>query len=84
MSEALNHIEEAYRLLTGEAYRMDLVDGELQEAKAAENFCTIAEELERIDRAIGTAGQSMFANMAQEIRAAYVEIIAARNALRKP
>lgn len=69
------HIEEAYQLLAGEAYRVDPVDGTKTKI---EDFCTLAEELERIDRALGPPGSTVFAGMAEQIRAVFTEIIAAR------
>lgn len=78
MSDDANaHIREAYRLLTVEAYRgpsphdMERIDG----------FCGVVADLKRIDAAIGPAGESIFARMADTIDAAYVEIKAAQKAL---
>lgn len=68
------HIEEAYRLLAGEAYRIH-GDGSTEQA---EHFCTIAADLYRIDRAIGAPGGTPFAKMADTIQAVFVELIAAR------
>lgn len=79
MSNALNHIREAHRLLTSEAYCIP--SDRPHEEHVMENFCGIAADLERIDSAIGRKGETAFASMAETIRAAYVEIIAAMNAL---
>lgn len=74
---AVTHLEEAIRLLTGEVWRgpdpehMEKVDG----------MCVTVMDLERIDRALGPKGESMFARMADQIQSAYVEIKAARAAL---
>lgn len=80
MSDALAHITEAHRLLTGEAFKLPVAT--MQETPL-ENFCVIAESLERVDCAIGPRGESMFGQMADTIRLAYVEIIAAKEALEK-
>lgn len=74
--DAKLHLDEAMRFLTLEAFRIDL-DGNETEAL---DF-TIAEDLERIDRAIGPRGESIFAKIGDDIRSAYVEIKAARAAL---
>ena len=69
------HIEEAYRLLAGEAYR---IDAHIPQKMA--HFCTIAQDLRRIDAAISARGSTPFAKMADTIEAVFVEIIAAREA----
>jgi hypothetical protein len=76
ISDAIAHLDAAKSALTLEAYRG--VDPEHMER--LDHF-TIAEELDRIDRALGPKGQSMFASMADTIRETYTEIIAARAAL---
>lgn len=75
-ADARAHLDEAMRLLTLEAYR----GRDLEEMERVGDF-TIAEELERIDRAVGPRGQSMFASLGDAVRSAYVEIKAAREAL---
>ena len=78
MSEnAKAHLDEALRLLTGEAYRIAM-DG--TETKM-EGICTIVNDLQRIDCAIGPKGESIFASIADSVQSAYVEITAARKAL---
>lgn len=67
------HIEEAYRLLAGESYRIGM-DGTQTKA---EHFCSLAADLERIDRAIAP-GSTPFAQMAETIRAVFTELIAAK------
>lgn len=76
VEDAKVHLEEAMRVLTLEAYR----GTDLDNMERVEDF-TLAEELERIDRALGPKGASMFAPVADAIRSAYVEIKAARLAL---
>jgi hypothetical protein len=71
------HVDEAYRLLTAECFRMTIGDKMMPQP----NFCGIAADLRRIDSQIGAKGQSIFAPMADAIQAAYVEIQAAREAL---
>lgn len=75
-ADAKNHIEEAYKLLTGEIYRGTGAN----DMKPVEGICVIVMELERVDCAIGPRGHSMFAGLAEKIQAAYVEITAAKNA----
>ncbi len=76
VSDAKLHLEEAMQLLTLEAYR----GSDLDEMERVGDF-TIAEELERIDQAIGPKGSSVFAGMGDRVRSAYVEIKAAYQAL---
>lgn len=76
VADAKIHLDEAMRLLTLEAWR----GYDLDDMEPVEDF-TIAEELERIDRALGPKGQSVFASFADTVRSAYVEIKAARQAL---
>lgn len=77
-NDAIAHLDEAIRALTLEAYR----GSGPNDMERSEHF-TVAEELERIDRAIGPKGESMFAAIADNIKAAYVELLAARAALSK-
>jgi hypothetical protein len=77
LNDARLHLDEAMNLLTLEAYR----GTDLDNMERVEDF-TIAEELERVDRAIGPKGTSMFAGLADAVRSAYVEIKAAREALK--
>jgi hypothetical protein len=76
VQDARLHLDEAMRFLTLEAYRGTGPD----DMQRADDF-TIAEELERIDRALGPKGRSVFAGLADCVRSAYVEIKAAREAL---
>ena len=78
MSDVLVHIEAALKALTVEAYQS--ADGETW--TPVETF-TIAEELDRVDCAIGPRGTSMFANLADTIREVHTELIAARNAAKE-
>lgn len=73
---AIAHIEEAMRLLTIEAWQ----GTNPEDMKPVLHF-TLAEELERVDVALGPKGHSMFASIADAIRSAYVEIRAAHIAL---
>jgi len=58
------------------------LEARAEKAEAAlHSLQTIAEELDRIDCALGPKGESMFAHMADRIREAYAEILAARAAL---
>ena len=75
--DARAHIDEAYRLLTGECYRGNGPD----DMQPLEGVCTIVMDLQRVDAAIGPKGASMFAGLAETIQAAYIEISAARKAL---
>ena len=74
------HIDEAYRLLTGEVWRGTSPEN----MKPVDGVCVLVMELERVDAAIGQRGASMFAGLAQTIQAAYVELTAARRELEKP
>lgn len=76
VNDAKLHLDEAMRLLTLECYQ----GSDLDNMQRVDDF-TIAEELERIDRALGPKGQSMFAKLGDDVRSAYVEIKAARAAL---
>ena len=58
-----------YNPTTGTRTRMDPI------------ACTIAINLERVDMAIGRRGESMFFKIAEEIKRAVIEIVAAKQAL---
>ena len=75
--EATGHVEEAYRLLTGQCYRGTGPD----DMQPVEGICTLVMDPERIDSALGPRGHSPFAAMAQLIEAVYTEIKMARIAL---
>lgn len=77
VQDARIHLDEAVEHLTLECWKGRDLDERMERV---DDFL-IAEELERIDRQIGSAGKSMFWGIAQSIRAAYVEIKAARAAL---
>jgi hypothetical protein len=76
IQDARIHLDEAIEHLTLEAYR-----GRTPETMERDFNFTLAEELERVDRAIGPAGKSIFFAIAASIRAAFVEVKAARAAL---
>lgn len=76
VQDAKAHLDEALKLLTLEAWQ----GRDPEHMERMEDF-TIAEELERIDRALGPKGKSIFARLADDVRSAYVEIKAARQAL---
>jgi hypothetical protein len=76
VNDAKAHLDEALQTLTLEAYR----GRDPKNMQRVDDF-TIAEDLERIDCAIGPRGESIFAKIAANIRLAYVEIKAARQAL---
>ena len=69
----VRHLEQAMRPLSVEAWRGD--DPENMEPV---EHRTIAEELDRVDQALGVRGRSMFAPLAEAIREAYVEVALAR------
>lgn len=77
MNDAKTHIEEAYRILTGEVFNGTSPDA----MRPVDGICTLVWDLERIDAAIGERGKSVFASMAQTIQQAYIEICAARQAI---
>ena len=72
---AIHHLDAAIKALCLEAYGAD----DPADLSAVEHF-TIAEDLKRIDSAIGPKGKSIFAKVADSIEEAYVEILAAREA----
>jgi hypothetical protein len=74
--DAAAHLDAAIRALCLEAYG----GANPCDLKPVAHF-TIAEDLRRIDRAIGPTGESIFALIADSIDEAYVEILAARAAL---
>jgi hypothetical protein len=75
--DAIVHLDAAVAALTLEAYK----GRDFDRMERVEHF-TIAEELKRVDSALGPKGESMFGAMAELILEAYVEILAAREALR--
>lgn len=78
IADAIAHLDAAIKELVLEAYRS--TDG--VSFSPVDHF-TIAEELKRVDGALGPRGESMFARLADNIIAAYVEIVAAKAALEK-
>lgn len=77
--DALRHVEEALRALCLEGMSIDVRTG--VEAPIAPLTLSIADELERIDAAIGPRGRTGLAAMADSVRSALVELEAARQAL---
>ncbi len=78
-SDALVFIEEAISAITLEMWRgMDLES--MTKVEGPET--TIAEELDRIDRAIGRRGESMFGAMAEQIKECAIALYAARECLK--
>lgn len=77
-SDAIIHLDAALAELTLEAYR----GTSIHTMRRADHF-TIAEELRRVDGAIGPRGESMFSRIAEKIDAVYTEIMAARAAIEK-
>jgi hypothetical protein len=74
---AKRHLDEAIRVLTLEAYRGTNPD----DMKPCTDLCSITENLNRVDCAIGPKGESMFARCAQDALEAFTEIKLARRAL---
>jgi hypothetical protein len=77
IDDARIHLDEAIRLLTLRATRIDMDGTETPN----NDMCNITEELDRIDRAIGPRGESMFARLGEVALQAFTEIKAARAAL---
>lgn len=75
-SDAIAHLDAAAKTLCLEAYR-----GLSPSSMMPAQHFTIAEDLRRIDCAIGPKGESVFAHIADKIEEAYVEILSARAAL---
>ncbi len=71
-------IEEAIDALAIEMYRGTRLDA-MQPVDPIE--ATIAVELERIDSALGPRGQSMFANLAENVKQAMAALHGAKQAL---
>jgi hypothetical protein len=78
---ALIHMDAALTALTLEAEMRR--DGDTQWRKIPRMQFTIAEELDRIDAALGPRGSSVLAALASDVREAVVEIVAAMQALGK-
>lgn len=76
VENALVHIRAAMQSLELEAYRMDK-----QDMIQVGGF-TIAEELKRVDSALGPTGESMFGRMADSVTDCYTELQAALLALK--
>jgi len=77
-TDAVAHINGAISALAIEGWRIG-PDGE--ETPIAPLEISLADELERVDSAIGPKGQSMFFAVAQLVREAMIELHAARRAL---
>jgi hypothetical protein len=82
INDALAHLDDALDALTVEAYTatFEQVDNDDWQ-RCSPVQATLALELERIDQALGPAGKSMFAPIAEEIKRAVIAIVAAQNAL---
>lgn len=78
-SDALAHLTEALSALTTEASIFDAASGEEIALEPVER--TIALDLERIDAALGKAGESIFFPIAENIKSAVIEIVAAMKCL---
>lgn len=76
MDNALHHIEAALAALCLEAYQ----GRDISNLSPIDHF-TIAEDLKRIDCAIGPKGESVFSRIADKVQEAYVELLAAKAAL---
>jgi len=81
LSDAAAHVSGAIYALALEGWRIGL-DGSETPIPAIE--ISIADELERIDSAIGPKGQSMFYHLAQRVREAMIELHAAKAILDAP
>jgi hypothetical protein len=77
--DALLHIEDAIDALTLEAEVRDVGETEFRPVDRLQ--ATIADELERIELALGARGVSMLSPLAHEIRRAVIALFAARKAL---
>jgi hypothetical protein len=77
--DALLHIEEAIDALTLEAEVREIGETEFRPIDPLQ--ATIADELERIEVALGARGVSMLSPLAHEIRRAVIALVAARQAL---
>jgi len=78
-TDAIAHLDEALDALTLEGFSYDPATGASERLPGIQ--CTLAVELERVDAALGPRGQSMFAPIAEEIKRAVIEIVAAKQAL---
>jgi hypothetical protein len=79
IDDALAHIGAALDALLIKGERMVLGDSNWRPVPELE--LSVADEIERIDAAVGRRGQSYLAPIAAEIRVAIVELAAARAAL---
>lgn len=77
-SKALPHVQEALDQLVLEAYRGTSLDSMVRVYNL-----TIAEDLRRVDCAIGPKGESMFAKLADIVDAVFIELLAAKEELEK-
>lgn len=77
--DALRHIEAALEALCIEGISIDARTGE--RTPIAPLTLSIADELERMDAAIGTKGRTGLAALADAVRTALVELAAAHRAL---
>jgi hypothetical protein len=81
--DALVHLDDALDALTVEALSSRSGAPDTWESVPPVQ-ATLAIELERVDRALGPSGKSMFAPLAEEIKRAVIAIIAARESLGVP
>lgn len=72
---ALRHVQEAIDALSVEVWRGPTLD-KLRQVTGPD--CTIAEELDRVDRTIGPRGASMFGKLAECVREAVVALYMAK------
>ncbi len=85
IQDALVHLDGALDALTIESHSCPAKDAGTDRAewsKVDPIQSTLAIELERVDSAIGRRGASMFSPIAESIKQAVIEIIAAQNALK--
>lgn len=82
-ADALVHLDDAIAALTMDGFVVpaSLTHCDAPVARVPQLQLTVADDLERIDAAIGPKGKSVLWPIAQEIKRAIVEIEAARLAL---
>jgi len=82
-ADAVRHLDSAMHALTLQGWQSSATAPSGWTALPALE-CTIADELDRVDRALGPRGASMFAGLADCVRAAVEGIEAARQCLGAP
>lgn len=75
-------IEEAITALAVDTWRSPAGSDLIEWTKVSPIEANIAEELDRIDRALGVKGASMFAPIADQIRQAMIALHGAKEALK--